>query len=89
LKIAVPFESIQDTKTTVLMGQFEADFYRENGGGVTRTHEDRSRGIYSPLQLPLCDTPEEKKEERLLAKGLEPSTVRLQGGCSTIELHQH
>jgi hypothetical protein len=25
----------------------------------------------------------------MLAKGLEPSTVRLQGGCSTIELHQH
>jgi hypothetical protein len=24
----------------------------------------------------------------LLAKGLEPSTVRLQGGCSAIELHQ-
>lgn len=24
----------------------------------------------------------------MLAKGLEPSTVRLQGGCSTIELHQ-
>ncbi len=24
----------------------------------------------------------------MLAKGLEPSTVRLQGGCSTIELSQ-
>ena len=24
----------------------------------------------------------------MLAKGFEPSTVRLQGGCSTIELHQ-
>ncbi len=24
----------------------------------------------------------------MLAKGLEPSTVRLQGGCSTIELYQ-
>lgn len=27
------------------------------GGGWTRTNGDRSRGIYSPLQLPLCDTP--------------------------------
>lgn len=26
--------------------------------------------------------------KRMLAKGLEPSTVRLQGGCSTIELSQ-
>ncbi len=34
-------------------------------------------------------TPPKGREERLLAKGLEPSTVRLQGGCSTIELHQH
>lgn len=24
----------------------------------------------------------------MLAKGIEPSTVRLQGGCSTVELHQ-
>ncbi len=56
------------------------------GGGVTRTHELRRGGIYSPLQLPLCDTPENWK--KMLAKGLEPSTVRLQGGCSTIELHQ-
>ncbi len=30
-----------------------------------------------------------KGKRRMLAKGLEPSTVRLQGGCSTIELHQH
>ena len=29
----------------------------EFGGGVTRTHEARRRGIYSPLQLPLCDAP--------------------------------
>ena len=27
------------------------------GGGQTRTGGDRSRWIYSPLQLPLCDTP--------------------------------
>jgi hypothetical protein len=59
------------------------------GGGQTRTDGDRSRGIYSPLQLPLCDTPERKETKVMLAKGLEPSTVRLQGGCSTIELHQH
>ena len=32
------------------------------GGGVTRTHEVRRRGIYSPLQLPLCDTPGKDKE---------------------------
>lgn len=28
-----------------------------NGGGWTRTNEVVRRGIYSPLQLPLCDTP--------------------------------
>jgi hypothetical protein len=28
------------------------------GGGWTRTNGDRSRGIYSPLQLPLCDAPQ-------------------------------
>ncbi len=50
------------------------------GGDWTRTSGDRSRGIYSPLQLPLCDTP---IEMGLLAKGLEPSTVRLQVGRST------
>lgn len=27
------------------------------GGGWTRTNGARRRGIYSPLQLPLCDTP--------------------------------
>ncbi len=48
------------------------------GGGWTRTNGDRSRGIYSPLQLPLCDTPRE-----MLAKGIEPSTIRLQVGSST------
>ena len=30
---------------------------RQNGGGQTRTDEVVRRGIYSPLQLPLCDTP--------------------------------
>lgn len=50
----------------------------EFGGGWTRTNGDRSRGIYSPLQLPLCDTP-----KKMLAVGLEPTTVRLQVGCST------
>lgn len=29
------------------------------GGGQTRTGELRRGGIYSPLQLPLCDTPQE------------------------------
>ena len=57
------------------------------GGGWTRTNVVVRRGIYSPLQLPLCDTPEERK--RMLVKGIEPSTVNLQGCCSTIELHQH
>ncbi len=33
----------------------------EFGGDWTRTNEDRSRGIYSPLQLPLCDTPRKRK----------------------------
>ncbi len=27
-------------------------------------------------------------KRQMLAKGVEPSTVRLQGGCSAIELHQ-
>lgn len=58
----------------------------EFGGGWTRTSGVVRRGIYSPLQLPLCDTP--IGEKKLLAKGIEPSTVRLQGGCSTIELRQ-
>lgn len=49
------------------------------GGGWTRTNGGRSRGIYSPLQLPLCDTP----KKMMLAKGLEPSTIRLQVGRST------
>ena len=31
------------------------------GGGQTRTDELRRGGIYSPLQLPLCDTPVRKK----------------------------
>jgi hypothetical protein len=59
------------------------------GGGWTRTSGDRSRGIYSPLQLPLCDTPTKigRRElslfMRLLAKGIEPSTIRLQVGRST------
>lgn len=39
------------------------------GSGWTRTNEDVSRGIYSPLQLPLCDAP-----QKMLAEGLEPST---------------
>ncbi len=34
-----------------------AKFFLFYGGEWTRTTEDRSRGIYSPLQLPLCDTP--------------------------------
>ena len=42
------------------------------GGGVTRTHEDRSRGIYSPLQLPLCDTPQEMGEKECWLKDLNP-----------------
>jgi len=53
-------------------------FYKV-GGGVTRTHETRRWGIYSPLQLPLCDTP----PKDMLAKGIEPSTIRLQVGRST------
>lgn len=55
------------------------------GGGWTRTNVDRSREIYSLLPLPLGDTPEGKE---LLAVGLEPTTYRLQGECSTIELCQ-
>ncbi len=48
------------------------------GGSWTRTNGAVRRGIYSPLQLPLCDTP-----KRMLTAGLEPTTVRLQIGSST------
>ena len=58
---------------------FQLYFIYENGGDWTRTNEDRSRGIYSPLQLPLCDTP----LKGMLEKGIEPSTIRLQVGRST------
>tara|TARA_B100000674_G_C37434478_1_gene730980 strand:- start:220 stop:417 length:198 start_codon:yes stop_codon:yes gene_type:complete len=37
------------------------NFHVEIGGSQTRTGGDRSRWIYSPLQLPLCDTPKEEK----------------------------
>jgi hypothetical protein len=79
-----PIEGLTRLKTE---DDFSGNLSMRTGGGWTRTSVVRRRGIYSPLQLPLCDTPVEK--ERMLAKGLEPSTVRLQGGCSTIELHQH
>lgn len=46
--------------------------HRENGGGWTRTSEVRRRGIYSPLQLPLCDTPEESREKVCWQKDLNP-----------------
>ena len=62
------------------------EFTRNFGGGWTRTSESRRRGIYSPLQLPLCETP---RREKMLAVGVEPTTYRLQGGCSAIELCQH
>lgn len=39
---------------------FEVILSMENGGGRTRTAELRRGGIYSPLQLPLCDTPRKK-----------------------------
>ena len=45
------------------------DFVYGNGGGRTRTAELRRGGIYSPLQLPLCDTPEKLKVEESLPKG--------------------
>jgi hypothetical protein len=32
------------------------------GGSWTRTNEVVRRGIYSPLQLPLCDTPKKRKQ---------------------------
>ena len=48
-------------------------FWMRIGGGWTRTNVVVRRGIYSPLQLPLCDTPEEW--EKMLAKGIEPSTL--------------
>ncbi len=39
---------------------FEVILSMRIGGGRTRTAELRRGGIYSPLQLPLCDTPENK-----------------------------
>ena len=44
--------------------------------------------LQSPAIATMRHPPNGKKWKRMLAKGLEPSTVRLQGGCSTIELHQ-
>ena len=56
----------------------------ENGGSWTRTNESlRLRDLQSlaiaAMRYPL---------ETMLEKGIEPSTVRLQGGCSTVELLQ-
>lgn len=55
------------------------------GGGWTRTNGDRSRGIYSPLQLPLCDTPCKKICWR---KDLNPQPSDYKSGALPIELHQ-
>lgn len=46
-----PFTTLVDYKTSP-----------KDGGGWTRTNEFRRRGIYSPLQLPLCDTPQRMME---------------------------
>src|SRR2546428_12910733 len=54
------------------------------GGGWTRTSESRRRGIYSPLQLPLCDTP--RKE--CWRKELNPQPSDYKSGALPIELRQ-
>ena len=48
--------------------------------------ESEDEGFTVPCNCHYATPPVTEKE--LLAKGIEPSTVRLQGGCSTIELHQ-
>ena len=52
------------------------------GSRWTRTTGGLSRGIYSPLQLPLCDTPEKIAGY----PGFEPGTFELTARCSTAEL---
>ena len=42
----------------IIEHHFRSDLVYEIGGGWTRTNVVVRRGIYSPLQLPLCDTPE-------------------------------
>lgn len=55
---------------------------RKSGGGWIRTNVDRSRGVYSPLQLATMRHPQVGRKT-VLAVGIEPTTVRLQVGCST------
>ncbi len=57
------------------------------GGGQTRTDELRRGGIYSPLQLPLCDTP--RREKRFCwRKDLNPQPSDYKSGALPVELHQ-
>lgn len=56
-------------------------------GCWTRTSGDRSRGIYSPLQLPLCDTP--LRSRICWRKELNPQPSDYKSGALPIELHQH
>ena len=71
---------------SVLKENFTGDFHRRNGGGQTRTGGDRSRWIYSPLQLPLCDTPHGVKN--CWRKELNPQPSDYKSGALPIELLQ-
>lgn len=58
------------------------------GSGWTRTNGDVSRGIYSPLQLPLCDTPLTRKKICWL-KDLNHQPPDYKSGALPIEPSQH
>lgn len=73
------------TSRSFLVEYFEGRFLYEIGGDWTRTNEDRSRGIYSPLQLPLCDTP---RKWVCWRKELNPQPSDYKSGALPIELRQ-
>ena len=63
---------------------FDDYFIYKNWG---RADSNRRKPKPGDLQSPAIATMRHPQRV-MLAKGIEPSTVRLQVGCSTIELHQ-
>ncbi len=57
-------------------------------GRLDSNQRSRETRDLQSLAIATMRHPLVKREKEMLAKGIEPSTVRLQGGCSTIELHQ-
>ena len=97
---AVPSTETRDSspKNAKFNWRFSAPKFGANfGGGWTRTSGVRRRGIYSPLQLPLCDTPRKKakKSNKNLfshqgcwRKELNPQPSDYKSGALPIELRQ-